>query len=114
MFDLGNKVDAAAKLAACSAAFSAAAVAAFFFVCLALFIWTQQQYGTAAASLVLAALFAIVAMTAAGVGWIARRHAVEHHQRALRGTAQWWTDPTVLAAALEVYRACVWRCSTFP
>jgi hypothetical protein len=105
MFDLSNKVDAAAKLAACAAAFAAAAVAAFFFVCLALFVWTQQQYGTAPASLVLAALLAIVAMTAAGLGWIARRRAEEHHQRAVRDNAQWWADPTVIAAALEVYRA---------
>jgi hypothetical protein len=53
MFALKDKLDVAAKIMACAAA-AAAVVAALFVICLALFVWVQQNYGVVAASLVLA------------------------------------------------------------
>lgn len=104
MLDLEDKVDTAAKIAISAAALAAAVVVATFFLCLALFMWTQQQYGTVAASLVLACVFIVAAVAALLFGLVARQRSQERQHRKLQHSAQWWSDPTVITAALEVFR----------
>jgi heme/copper-type cytochrome/quinol oxidase subunit 2 len=104
MFDLEEKVDAAVKMAICAAALTVTAIAGAFFLCLALFVWTQQRYGTVAASLVLASVFIIAAVTALLFGLMARQRSQERQHRNRQHAAQWWSDPTVIATGLEVFR----------
>ena len=59
--DLKHKVDGMLKLAVAGAVVSAAAMAAFICFVVALFLWTQQNYGTLEAWLALGGLFILVA-----------------------------------------------------
>jgi L-asparagine transporter-like permease len=104
MFDLQEKVDAAVKMTVCMSAVAVAVVTAFFFLCLALFVWTQQQYGAVTASLVLAILFIVIAIAAAVAGWVVRQRTEQRQHQSLRLAARWWSDPMVIRAALEVFR----------
>ena len=104
MFDLKDKLDGAVKAIACAAAAAAAGVAALFFFCVAVFVWTQQQYGTVTAALVLAIVFLSATVAALGMGFISRRRSEERQQRLRKSNAQWWADPMVMTAALDVFR----------
>jgi cytochrome bd-type quinol oxidase subunit 1 len=104
MFDLEEKVGAAVKMTVCMTALAVAVVAAGFFLCLALFIWTQQQYGAVTASLVLAILFVVIAIAAAVAGWVVRQRTEQRQHQSLRRAARWWSDPMVITAALQVFR----------
>ena len=104
MFDLKDKVDAAVKLIACTAAAAAAGVAALFFFCVALFVWTEQHYGTVTASLVLAILFLVVTIAALTIALIARRPPKDREPRANRAAAQSFVDPMVITSVLEVLK----------
>ncbi|MBO0756515.1 MAG: hypothetical protein J2P54_11680 [Bradyrhizobiaceae bacterium] len=99
-----QKVDAIIKAMLYAAAAGAAGISAFFFACLALFVWTRQEYGTVTASLVLAILFAAIAAAALLIGWFVRRRSRDPQNGQLRRAAPWWTDPIVASAALEVFR----------
>ena len=104
MFDLEDIVDTAVKIMICTVALAVAVAVAVFFLCLALFLWTQQQYGTVAASLVLACVFIVTAVAALLFGLVVRQRSQQRQHRKLQHAAQLWLDPTVIAAALEVFR----------
>jgi hypothetical protein len=103
MLDLRDKLDEALNTTVFAGAAAAAIVAAIFFFCVAPFVWTEQHFGTVTASLTLAVVFLLTAIAALLLNWIIRPRAKERQQRA-RQNAQWWTDPMVITAALEVYR----------
>ena len=105
MFDLRDKVDTAAKVAGCTATAAAAAVAAVLFLCLALFVWVRHIYGAVIASLVLAGVFVLIALVALIVArFFRRRSQMRLERRSPPANTQWWTDPIVLAAVLQVVR----------
>jgi hypothetical protein len=71
--DLKHKVDGMLKLAVAGAVVSAAAMAAFICFVVALFLWTQQNYGTLEAWLALGGLFILVAALGGAVMLAVRR-----------------------------------------
>ena len=105
MFDLKDKLDGAVMAMACAAAAAAAGVAALFFFCVAIFVWTQHQYGTVTAALVLAVVCLLAAIAALTIGFFSRRQAEERQQSRGKSDAQWWADPMVMTAALEAFRS---------
>jgi hypothetical protein len=105
MQDLRDKLDDALKATVFAGAAAAAIVAATFFICVAIFVWTEQHYGTVTASLVLAIVFLLAATAALLLNWIVHQRAKERRQQQrARQNVQWWTDPMVITAALEIYR----------
>ena len=104
MFDLKDKLNGAVMAMACAAAAAAAAVAALFFFCVAIFVWTQHQYGTVTAALVLAMVCLMAAIAALTIGFISRRQ-LEERQSRRKSDAQGFADPMVMTAALEVFRS---------
>jgi cytochrome c biogenesis protein CcdA len=104
MFDVRDRFDGAVKTVACAAAAAAAGVASLFFFLVALFLWTQQHYGTIAATLVLAIVFLFAAMAALTIAWVVRQRSAERQQRVRKSSPQWWADPAIIAAALEVFK----------
>jgi hypothetical protein len=109
MFDLKDRIDAAAKIAGWTAAAATAAVVAFLFLCLALFVWLRHTYGAVIASLVLAGVFALVALAAVVAARLSRQlsqvrqeRRKEHQSPSI--SAQWLTDPVVLTVALQLVR----------
>ena len=104
MFDLKDKVDAIVKAVVCAAAAAAAGVAALFFFCVALFVWTEQHYGTVTAALVLAILFLLIVIAALTIGLMSRRQSERVQRRTSRPAAQAWADPMVVAPVLEILR----------
>jgi xanthine/uracil permease len=102
--ELKDKLDRALTTAVLGAIAAAAAVAAFFFVCVAIFVSTADRYDTVTACAVLAVLFVVVAAAAATAVALVRRRAAERQRRASR-KPQFWLDPAVMAAGLEVAKA---------
>ena len=105
MFDLKDKLNGAVTAMACAAAAAAAGVAALFFFCVAIFVWTQHQYGTVTAALVLAIVFLSTAIAALTIGFICRRQVEERQQNQRKSDLQGWADPLVITTALEVFRS---------
>jgi uncharacterized sodium:solute symporter family permease YidK len=105
MFDLKDKLNGAVTAMACAAAAAAAGVAALFFFCVAIFVWTQHQYGTVTAALVLAIVFLSAAIAALTIGFISRRQVEGRQQNQRKSDLQGWADPVVITAALEVFRS---------
>jgi hypothetical protein len=105
MFNMNEKLDEIVKLMLCAAAVAAACIASLFFFCVALFMWTQQQFGTLTASLILGAVFLLAALVALITGEIVHRRAAARAPEPREQKATWWTEPAVLTTALEVVRA---------
>ena len=82
-----------------------AAVAALFFLCVGIFVWTENHYDTVTACAVLAALFAVIGAAAVTVIIVARRRAAERLKRSESRKSQIWLDPTVMAIGLQVAKA---------
>src|SRR5258708_36321497 len=101
MFDLKDKLDGAVMAMACAAAAAAAGVAALFFFCVAIFVWTQHQYGTVTAALVLAMVFLSAAITALTIGFISRRQGEGRQPNQRQSDPQCGAEPVVITAALE-------------
>jgi hypothetical protein len=100
--ELKDKLDRALATAVLAAIAASAGVAAFFFVCVAIFVWTQQNYGTVTACIVLAVLFAVVASIAITIIAVARRRAAERSRRRQSAKPQWWLDPAVMTLGVEL------------
>jgi uncharacterized membrane protein len=100
--ELKDKLDRALTTAVLAAIAAAAGVAAFFFVCVAIFVWTQQNYGTVTACAVLAILFAVLAAIAVTIIVLARRRAAERSRRRQNAKPQWWLDPAVMTLGVEL------------
>jgi hypothetical protein len=103
MFGLKEKLESTLQAAIWGAIAASAAVATIFFLCVAVFVWTTQNYGTVTACMVLAVIFLVVA-TGAAIAFSCIRRAQADRARA-RDTAvgeKWWLDPAVVAASLQV------------
>jgi hypothetical protein len=110
--DLKRKIDGALKIAVAGAIASAAAMAALTCFAIVLFLWTQQNYDTLTAWMVLGALFAFVA-AAGGIVVLAvrnrgaRRRATEQRERPREASAlsRMLQEPAVLLTGLQIARS---------
>jgi uncharacterized membrane protein SirB2 len=102
--ELKDKLNRALATAVLAGIAAAAGVAAFFFVCIAIFVWTQQNYDTVTACIVLAILFVVVAAIAVTIIVLARRRAAEQSRRRQNAKPQWWLDPAVMTLGVEIAR----------
>jgi apolipoprotein N-acyltransferase len=105
MFSLNDKLDEAIKAVTFAVAAGVTGVAAFFFFCLALFVWTQQQFGTVTAALTLAFLFLLAAVSALIAARIIRKQSAERRRLQSREqSALFSRDPLIISTALDVLR----------
>ena len=89
-----------------------AVLTAFAFLCVAAYAWLSLQIGNVFAALVMAALFALIALIVFATGAIARQRARERAilERAARAHApSWLLDPKLLATAMQVGRSIGWQ-----
>jgi hypothetical protein len=85
---------------------------AFAFLCIAAYAWLAVQLGTVFAGLIMAGVFAVIALIAAITCVAARRRARERAilARAARAhSPSWLLDPKVLGAAVDVGRTIGWQ-----
>jgi len=90
-----------------------ALLTAFAFLCVAAYDWLALQLGGVFAGLIMAGVFALIAVIGAAFASLARRRAKERAilERAARARAQpaWLVDPKILAAAVEAGRSLGWQ-----
>ena len=89
-----------------------AAATASAFLCVAAYDWLALQMGSVYAGLVMAAIFAAIAIVGLIIGLLARRRARERAilERAARAHApSWLLDPKILATAVQVGRSLGWQ-----
>jgi predicted RND superfamily exporter protein len=85
---------------------------AFAFLCVAAYGWLSLQTSSVVAGLIMAGLFALIAMISIIVCALARRRARERAilERAARAHApSWLLDPRILAAAVQIGREIGWQ-----
>jgi uncharacterized membrane protein len=85
---------------------------AFAFLCVAAYDWLSLQMSSVYAGLVMAAVFALIAIIGIIVSLLARRRARERAilERAARAHApSWLLDPKILATAVQVGRSLGWQ-----
>ncbi len=90
----------------------AALLIAFAFLCVSAYAWLAVQFGAVFAGLIMAGVFAVIAIIAAIVCVSARRRAREQAilARAARAhSPSWLFDPKVLGAAVEAGRTIGWQ-----
>jgi hypothetical protein len=90
----------------------AALLVAFAFLCIAAYAWLAVQFGAVFAGLIMAGVFAVIAIIAAIVCAAARRRARERAilARAARAhSPSWLFDPKVLGIAVEAGRTIGWQ-----
>jgi uncharacterized membrane protein len=89
-----------------------AALTAFAFLCVAGCVWLSLQVGPVFASLIMAGIFALIALIAVLIAIVSRRRAKERAilERAARAQgASWLLDPKILGVAVEAGRALGWQ-----
>jgi uncharacterized membrane protein len=89
-----------------------AALTAFAFLCVAGYVWLSLQVGPVFAGLILAGIFALIALIAVLIVMVSRRRAKERAilERAARAQgASWLLDPKILGVAVEAGRALGWQ-----
>jgi len=84
-----------------------AALIATIFLCSAGYIWLAQRYGSLEASLSLGGGFLFVALASIVACVIVRRRTMAQARAA--GMRNWWADPRVMAAGLELGRTIGWK-----
>jgi small-conductance mechanosensitive channel len=93
--------------------FALALLTAFAFLCVAAYDWLALHLGSVFAGLIMAVVFALIAVIGAALSALARRRAKERAivERAARAHAQpaWLADPKILAAAVEAGRSLGWQ-----
>lgn len=91
----------------------AALLIALAFLCVAAYAWLMVQFGTVFAGLIMAGVFAVIAIIALIVCAAARRRAREQAilARAARAhsPSSWLFDPKVLGAAVDAGRTIGWQ-----
>ena len=100
---LRHKIDLTVKTTACGLVVLIAVLVTLGFLCAALFLWFAQNYGAITASLVLAGIFAFVALMALLTAVLLRRHEPPPPPPP-SGAAGLFNDPMMLAAAIDVVR----------
>jgi hypothetical protein len=99
-----------ASIIVCFVIAAVAAVIMLGFLCAAAFVWLASRYDALTASLVLAGVFALIAIIAVIAGSMARRRNIERARRALEARrAATWLDPKLLSVGLEIGRTIGWR-----
>src|SRR5262249_4774468 len=91
---------------------AAALLIAFAFLCVSASAWLSVHFGTIFAGLIMAAVFAVIALIAAVIGMAARRRARERAilARAARAhSPPWLLDPKILGVAVEAGPALGWE-----
>jgi len=89
-----------------------AGLTAFAFLCVAAYDWLSLQTSSVVAGLIMAGLFALIAMIGIIVCALARRRARERAilERTARAHApSWLLDPRILAAAVQIGREIGWQ-----
>ena len=89
-----------------------ASLTAFAFLCVAAYDWLALQLGAIVAGLVMAGIFALVALIGALGSAITRRRAKQRAilERAARAQATpWLLDPKILGVAMQAGRALGWQ-----
>ena len=89
-----------------------ALLVAFAFLCAAAYAWLAVEFGTVFAGLIMAGVFAVIAIIAAIVCAAARRRVRERAilARAARARSpSWLFDPKVLGAAVDAGRTIGWQ-----
>ena len=89
-----------------------AALTAFAFLCVAAYDWLSLQMASVYAGLIMAGVFALIAVVGLAVCTLARKRARERAilERAARAHApSWLLDPRILATAVQVGRAVGWQ-----
>jgi hypothetical protein len=93
--------------------FAVALLTAFAFLCVAAYNWLALQLGSVFAALIMAGVFALIAVIGAAISALSRRRAKERAilERAARAHAQpaWLVDPKILAAAVDAGRWLGWQ-----
>jgi hypothetical protein len=105
--DLKRKVDGALKIAVAGAIFSAAGFAAFACFAVAIFLWTQQTYGTLQAWTALGTMFALVAIAGGAVALVVRNRGARRRVEEAREPsmlARLLQDPAVLLTGVQIAR----------
>ncbi len=90
----------------------AALLVAFAFLCVSAYAWLAVQFGAVFAGLIMAGVFAVIAIIAAIVCASARRRAREQAILARAARAHypsWLFDPKVLGAAVDAGRTIGWQ-----
>ena len=90
------------QLAGWGAAVTIPAVVAVIFFSFAIFLWAERNYGVIDACLLMGAIFLVIAGMILALAAILRRGAV--NRPASGGAAQWWKDPAIVAAGIELVR----------
>ena len=89
-----------------------ASLTPFAFLCVAAYDWLALQLGAIVAGLVMAGIFALVALIGLVVSSVARRRAKQRAilERAAHAHAtSWLLDPKILGVAMEAGRALGWQ-----
>ena len=102
--EVTGRFDRTLKSMIYAAAAAAAGVASLFFFSLAAFLMLQACYGTARASLIMGAAYAVLALAAFAVVCILGRKKAPP-PAATPKQPVWWQDPAVITSALQVARA---------
>jgi hypothetical protein len=100
--ELTNPVKGALRLAGWGAAVAIPALLGFLFFLYAAFVWAERTYGTLDASLLLGTSFLVIACLILATAIILRRRELKRPRPG--NNPQWWKDPTVLAAGIELVR----------
>ena len=102
--DLKARLSVSLRAAAWAAIAALAGAVAVLFFCIALFAWLAQQYGSITAGLMLSGIFLLIAL-ATGVTCMAiRRKRVKSRAREAAAGSNWWQDPALLLAGLQIAR----------
>ncbi|HWM48236.1 MAG TPA: hypothetical protein VNR11_15130 [Xanthobacteraceae bacterium] len=111
--ELGAKVGRTVRAMILACAAGAAGIAALFFFSLGAFLWLRELYGTVPASLALGGAYTFVAIVAAVAILVVRHRHPAPEPPAQKPMPQWWADPMMLTAGVEVLKL-VGRRRTLP
>jgi hypothetical protein len=100
--ELTSPLNDALKRAGWGIAVAIPAALAVFFFSFAGFVWTEQNYGTVVAALIVGAGFLLVTGAIVGTAIVLHRRA--RARTPPKTTSQWWKDPTVIAVGVELVR----------
>lgn len=96
----------------CAAIAVVASLTAFIFLCVAAYDWLTLNFGGVVASLVMAAIFVVIAAIVAGLGALTRRRVQQRAivERAARASlSSLLLDPKIIATGMQVGRSLGWQ-----
>jgi hypothetical protein len=103
--DVKDRIGTAVKVTGWCAIAGGAALVMLGFFCAALFLWMAERNGPIVACLVLGGIFLLIIIIAAiAFANVRRRRAQRARLARANAAAQWWRDPAVIAAGLQISR----------